>query len=74
MYAREELRTEMASVMMNATIGMPHGIDNHVAYVAGWLEALRADKRELFHVAADCGPDSLRDAEKNRQVVILTSH
>lgn len=55
-YAREELRAELASAMMAGELGLPLGptmIEQHAAYLASWLEALRRDKNEIFRAAAD---------------------
>lgn len=53
-YAKEELRAEISSAMMSAELGIPLGpshIENHAAYVASWLQALRDDKNEIFRAA-----------------------
>ena len=53
-YAREELRAELASVMLGAELGVPQGdfhIRNHAAYLGSWIEALRKDKNEIFKAA-----------------------
>lgn len=55
-YAREELRAELVSSMMQGVIGLPPGptmISQHSAYLASWLQALRNDKNEIFRAAAD---------------------
>lgn len=54
-YAREELRAELASVMLGAELGIRQGeyhIENHAAYLASWLQALRNDKNEIFKAAS----------------------
>jgi antirestriction protein ArdC len=54
-YAREELRAELASAMLGAELGIPQGqyhIDNHAAYLASWLQALKNDKNEIFKAAS----------------------
>jgi antirestriction protein ArdC len=53
-YAREELRAELAQVMVCAELGI-HDCDftNGAAYIADWLKSLRGDKREVFRAAAD---------------------
>lgn len=54
-YAREELRAELASAMLGAELGVRQGeyhIQNHAAYLASWLAALRKDKNEIFKAAA----------------------
>ena len=55
-YAREELRAELVSSMMQGIIGLPPGptmIAQHSAYLASWLQALKNDKNEIFRAAAD---------------------
>ncbi len=54
-YAREELRAELASAMLGAELGIPQGeyhIENHAAYLASWLQALKNDKNEIFKAAS----------------------
>lgn len=55
-YAREELRAELVSSMMQGVIGLPPGpnmIAQHAAYLSSWLQALKNDKTEIFRAAAD---------------------
>lgn len=55
-YAREELRAELVSSMMQGVIGLPPGptmIAQHSAYLGSWLQALKNDKTEIFRAAAD---------------------
>ncbi|MDU4375124.1 MAG: zincin-like metallopeptidase domain-containing protein [Bilophila wadsworthia] len=52
-YAREELRAEIASMMLGQEIGLGHGIENHVAYVGSWINALKEDPHEIFSAASD---------------------
>ena len=55
-YAREELRAELVSSMLQGVIGLPPGptmIAQHAAYLASWLQALKNDKNEIFGAAAD---------------------
>lgn len=54
-YAREELRAELASAMLGAELGIRQGeyhVENHAAYVASWLQALRNDQNEIFKAAS----------------------
>lgn len=56
LYAKEELRAELASAMLSGQIGLSMGqshIDSHAAYVSSWLDALSRDKSEIFKAAAD---------------------
>ena len=55
-YAREELRAELVSSMMQGVIGLPPGptmIAQHSAYLVSWLQVLKNDKNEIFRAAAD---------------------
>jgi antirestriction protein ArdC len=53
-YAREELRAELAQVMICSEIGIEDcDFTNGAAYIGDWLGRLRDDKREVFRAAAD---------------------
>ncbi len=52
-YAKEELRAEIASLMLGQTLGIGHDPGQHVAYVDSWIRALQNDPREIFRAAAD---------------------
>jgi antirestriction protein ArdC len=53
-YAREELRAEIGQVMACTELGIAAGdFANNAAYIASWLEKLRADRKEIFRAAAD---------------------
>lgn len=53
-YAREELRAEIAQVMVCAELGIAEGeFSNGAAYITSWLEQLRSDRKEIFRAAAD---------------------
>jgi antirestriction protein ArdC len=53
-YAREELRAEIAQVMVCAELGITEcDFSNNDAYVAHWLQKLRDDRKEIFRAAAD---------------------
>lgn len=52
-YAREELVAEIGSAFLAADLGLclePR--EDHAAYVAGWIEVLKGDKRAIFSAAA----------------------
>jgi antirestriction protein ArdC len=53
-YAREELRAEIAQVMVCAELGIA-GCEstNGAAYISSWLETLRSDRKEIFRAATD---------------------
>ena len=52
-YAQEELRAELASVFIGATLGLPCDIPNHADYLAEWVSVLKGDKREIFRAASE---------------------
>ena len=53
-YAREELRAEIAQMMVCAELGIAEcEFTNDAAYIASWLERLRSDRKEIFRAAAD---------------------
>ncbi|EPY00145.1 zincin-like metallopeptidase domain-containing protein, partial [Magnetospirillum fulvum] len=53
LYAREELRAEIASYMLARDLGISHDPSNHASYVESWLKVLRDDKNEIFRAARD---------------------
>lgn len=52
-YAREELRAEIASLMLSSDLGLPHDPGQHASYVASWIKVLQKDPLEIFRAAAD---------------------
>jgi putative DNA primase/helicase len=52
-YAREELRAEIASLIVGTEIGVGHDPSRHAAYVGSWIKALENDPQEIFRAAAD---------------------
>jgi len=52
-YAKEELRAEIASLMIGSEINIGHNFDNHAAYVESWIRVLKDDPSELFKASAD---------------------
>lgn len=52
-YAREELRAEIASLMLGERLEIGHDPGQHAAYVGSWVKALQEDPREIFRAAAD---------------------
>lgn len=61
-YAKEELRAEIASMILGDELGIGHDPRQHVAYVASWIKALQEDPLEIFRAAAD--------AEKVHQFIL----
>lgn len=56
LYAKEELRAEIASFMLAIQHGIEHNPENHASYVKSWIKILEDDPREIFKAC--------RDAEK----------
>ncbi len=52
-YAREELRAEIASMILGSELGIGHDPAQHAAYVGSWIEVLTKDPLEIFRAAAD---------------------
>ncbi len=52
-YAKEELRAEIASLMLGEQLGIGHDPEQHVAYIASWIKILQEDPREIFRATAD---------------------
>ena len=53
-YMREELRAEISSTMVGAELNLPdQDLPNTSAYVADWIDRLRADRKEAFRAAAE---------------------
>lgn len=61
-YAREELRAEIASWMLAQDMGIGHDPSQHRAYVASWVTVLEKDPYEIVRAC--------RDAEKIMQHVL----
>lgn len=52
-YAKEELRAEIASLMLGEKLEIGHDPSKHVAYINSWIQALEQDPREIFRAASD---------------------
>jgi putative DNA primase/helicase len=52
-YAKEELRAEIASLMLGEKLEIGHDPSQHVAYIASWIRILENDPREIFRAASD---------------------
>jgi len=51
-YAREELRAEIASLMLGDDIGVGHDPGQHAAHVGQWIAILKREPLEIFKAAA----------------------
>jgi putative DNA primase/helicase len=52
-YAREELRAEIASYMVARQLAIGHFPERHASYTASWLKVLKDDRNALFQAARD---------------------
>ena len=52
-YAFEELVAEIGACFLGAQIGVAPDFAQSAAYVAGWLQALKEDKRAIFRAASE---------------------
>jgi putative DNA primase/helicase len=50
-YAKEELRAEIASLMLGDELSIGHDPTQHVAYVKSWIKVLENDPKEIFRAA-----------------------
>lgn len=64
-YAKEELRAEIASMILGSELGIGHDPGQHAAYVGSWIKTLEEDHNEIFRAAAD--------AEKIKDYVLAFS-
>ena len=62
LYAREELRAEIASWMLGQDIGIGHDPGQHAAYVQSWVKVLKEDPFEIMRAC--------RDAEQIKEYVL----
>ena len=67
-YAREELRAEIASMILGHELDVPERPENHLSYLDSWIRVLRDDPKEIQRAAraaediADYLQASLADA------------
>ena len=52
-YAKEELRAEIASMLIAQETGVPNQPHNNAAYVKSWVKALKDDPTEITRAARD---------------------
>lgn len=79
-YAKEELRAEIASLMLSDELGVSHDPDQHVAYVESWIKALQDDPTEILRASADAQRitnfvlafDPLRQQQEQTQTATMT--
>jgi antirestriction protein ArdC len=51
-YAREELRAEIASLILCNELGIEHDPSQHASYVGNWVKVLKQDPSEIFRAAS----------------------
>jgi antirestriction protein ArdC len=72
-YAMEELVAEIGSAFLCADLGItPETREDHAAYIASWLKALKEDKRAIFTTAshAQRAVDHLHSYQPTEQVAL----
>ena len=52
-YAKEELRAEIASMMLNRQLNLPHDPEQHASYVGSWVKVLQEEPLEILNAAKD---------------------
>jgi hypothetical protein len=73
-YAREELRAEIASWMLGQDTGIPHDPEQHTAHVQSWIKALEQDPYEIQRACRDAEQIKvyLLDLERKKEMGIDT--
>ncbi len=52
-YSKEELRAEIASMILGDELGVGHDPGQHAAYVKSWIKVLEENPLEIFRASAD---------------------
>ncbi|RAP35262.1 DNA primase [Legionella quinlivanii] len=52
-YAKEELRAEIASMLLGSELGIGHDPSQHTAYIKSWIQVLEDEPLEIFRASAD---------------------
>lgn len=75
-YAKEELRAEIASLMIAGEYGVRKEFGQHAAYVKSWIKVLKDDPYEIFAAAADAQKitDYIKKYELKRDMKIQESN
>lgn len=77
-YAKEELRAEIASMLLGAELGIGHDPSQHTAYIKSWIRVLEDDPLEIFRAAADaekivnhiCALDQVQQIQQPQSIEI----
>lgn len=75
-YAKEELRAEIASLMIGGDYGVRKELGQHAAYVESWLKVLKDDPYEIFAASSDAQKimNYLKKFELKREMKIHESN
>lgn len=74
-YAKEELRAELASIFMQIDMGLSiegNHFENHGAYLASWLKAVKKDVKEFYSASAEAEKISEYVARNYAQEKVIT--
>ncbi len=52
-YAKEELKAEIASYMLSRELGLGHNPDRHASYVDSWVKVINDDRNFIFQAAKE---------------------
>lgn len=52
-YAKEELRAEIASFLLNGELGLGHDPSQHMSYIDSWVSILEDKPTEIFRATSD---------------------
>lgn len=80
-YAREELRAEIASLMLSQELGVSFNPGQHASYVASWISVLQDDPMEIMRAASDAEKiqgyvmafDQVREIEQQNEAAVSIS-
>ncbi len=80
-YAREELRAEIASLMLSQELGVSFNPGQHASYVASWIMVLQDDPMEIMRAASDAEKiqgyvmafDQVREIEQQNEAAVSIS-
>lgn len=74
-YAKEELRAEIASMILGDELGIGYDPGQHLAYVASWIKVLQNDPLELLRAASDAEKiQAYALALEQKQIQEIESH
>lgn len=52
-HAREELKAEIASMMLGGDLQLGHNPENHETFIDGWISLMEDDSKEIFRACAE---------------------